>query len=232
MTRVRIPTRYRVRTHEPMNPAHADTIWDRIGTQLSNPSGVWGRMTGRVMGIANATPNSLAVAALEAQESECLLELGCGPGHALKALLRLPGVGRAIGLDWSDVMLAQSSRRNRAVFDSGRLALVRGDFAELPLEDGSVDRVLAVNTVYFMRDSTAVREARRVLRTGGRIVLYATHASVMRHWLFAGPDTHRLYDHDTLETLLVEAGFASESVHVESVDAGFGVKGLLATAEK
>ncbi|MGA7545352.1 MAG: class I SAM-dependent methyltransferase [Methyloceanibacter sp.] len=184
------------------------------------------------MAIANAKPNTLAVAALGMRDGESLLELGCGPGYALQELLRLPHLARVIGLDSSEVMLAQASRRNRLAVEVGRLALIRGDFARLPFVDEVADAVLAVNVVYFMHSSAAVREARRVLRPGGRIVLYATDRSAMRRWPFAGPNTHRLFDHKRLTTLLIDAGFAADRIRIESVNAGFGIEGLLAVAQK
>jgi SAM-dependent methyltransferase len=207
-------------------------LWEGIGAQLRNPSGLWGRTTGSVMAVANAKPNTLAVAALGMREGESLLELGCGPGHALQELLRLPHLARVIGLDWSEVMLAQASRRNRLALEAGRLALIRGDFGGLPFVDEITDAVLAVNVVYFMHSSAAAREAHRVLRPGGRIVLYATHGSAMRRWPFAGYHTHRLFDHKRLTTLLIDAGFAVDRIRIEGVNAGFGIGGLLAVAQK
>ena len=165
------------------------------------------------------------------RDGESLIELGCGPGHALKALLRRPHLSFAIGLDWSETMLAQAARRNRSALDARRLALVRGDFAKLPLDDGTADAVLAVNVVYFMSASTVV-EARRVLRPGGRLVIYATHGSAMRRWPFACPHSHRLFDRKRLAALLVEAGFREERIRIDDVDAGFGVSGLLGVATK
>ena len=86
--------------------------------------------------------------------------------------------------------------------------------------------------VYFMANSTALGEARRVLRPGGRMVIYATHGSIMRRWPFTGPDTHRLFDHKRLKALLVDAGFARDCIRIETVDVGFAVPGLLAVVEK
>jgi SAM-dependent methyltransferase len=215
----------------PLRPS-LNAIWEGIGAQLRHPSGLFGRMTGRLMGVANAIPNSLAVAALGLRGGESVLELGCGPGHALRGLLRSPHLARAIGLDWSGVMLARAARRNRPALESGRLALVRGDFAKLPFSDNIADAILAVNVVYFMSGSAAGREAYRVLRPGGCIVLYATHGSAMRRWPFAGRHSHRLFDRKRLTALLVEAGFARDCVRIEEVDAGFGVMGLLAVARK
>jgi len=203
-----------------------------IGSQLRNPSGLWGWIVGRLMVFANAKPNGLAVAALGMGQGESVVELGCGPGHALQTLLRLPHHAQVIGLDWSEVMLAHSSRRNRLALKAGRLVLVRGDFARLPFKNESADAILAVNVVYFMSSSAAIREAHRILRPGGRIVLYATHGSVMRRWLFAGCHTHRLFDRKRLNALLMDAGFAADYIRIEAVGAGFGIVGLLAVAEK
>ncbi len=210
----------------------SNRLWEGIGAQLRHPSGLFGKLAGSAMVFANAKPNTLAIAALSLRAGESLLELGCGPGRALQQLLACPHLARAIGLDWSDVMLAQASRRNRPAFDAGRLALVRGDFARLPFIAEFVDAILAVNVAYFMDSPAAVHEARRVLRPGGRIVLFATHRSAMRNWPFAGAHSHRLFDHAGLTALLIDAGFAAECIHIESVNAGFGVLGLLAVAHK
>jgi SAM-dependent methyltransferase len=209
-----------------------DAVWHGIGKQLRSPSGAWGQVTGRAMALANARPNALAIAALGIKDGESLLELGCGPGRALQGLLRAPELKRTIGLDWSEVMLAQAARRNRAAIEAGRLDLVRGDFTTLPFADESADAVLAVNVAYFMQSSGALREARRVLRPLGRIALYATDREAMSRWPFAGPDTHRLFDRDLIAALFVDAGFARDCVDIEGVNAGFGVAGLLAVAQK
>ncbi len=187
---------------------------------------------GRAMSLANARPNALCVSALRLKDGESLLELGCGPGRALQGMVRSPQLERVIGIDWSEVMLAQAARRNRAALEAGRLALVRGDFAKLPFSDEIADAVLAVNVAYFMQSSATLREAHRVLRRGGRIVLYATDERAMRRWPFAGPETHRLFDHDQFFALLFDAGFPRDRISIDRVNAGFGVTGLVAVAHK
>jgi SAM-dependent methyltransferase len=188
-------------------------------------------MTGSLMGFANAKPNAIALAALDLGDGESLIELGCGPGHALQSLLRAPRLTQAIGLDWSETMLAQAARRNRLALEAGRLALVRADFANLPFNDEIADAVLAVNVIYFM-SASSVGEARRVLRPGGRLVVYATHGSAMRRWPFASSHSHRLFDRKRLAFLLAEAGFARDRIRIDDVDTGFGVAGLLGVATK
>jgi len=209
----------------------AGAFWQGVGAQLRHPSGLFGRMAGSLMGLANAKPNAVALAALDLVAGESLIELGCGPGQALQSLLRAQRLKQAVGLDWSETMLAQAARRNRLALEVGRLTLVRGDFAKLPFDDEIADAVLAVNVIYFM-SASSVGEARRVLRPGGRLVVYATHGSAMRRWPFAGRHSHRLFDRKRLADLLAEARFARECIRIDDVNAGFGVSGLLAVATK
>jgi len=183
------------------------------------------------MGLVNAKPNAAALAVLDLGDGDSLIELGCGPGHALQSLLRARHLKQAVGLDWSETMLAQASRRNRLALEAGRLALVRGDCAKLPFSDDSADAVLAVNVVYFM-SASSISEARRVLRPGGRLAVYATHGSAMRRWPFASRHSHRLFDRKRLAALLAEAGFMPNRIRIDDVDAGFGVIGLIGVATK
>jgi SAM-dependent methyltransferase len=209
----------------------ASSFWQGVGAQLRNPSGLFGRMAGSLMGLVNAKPNAVALAALDLGDGDSLIELGCGPGHALQSLLRARRLKQAVGLDWSETMLAQAARRNRLALEAGRLALVRADFAKLPFDNETADAVLAVNVIYFM-SASSIGEARRVLRLGGRLAVYATHGSAMRRWPFASRHSHRLFDRKRLAALLAEAGFTRDRIRIDEVDAGFGVTGLLGVATK
>jgi SAM-dependent methyltransferase len=60
------------------------------------------------------------------------------------------------------------------------LRLSRGSLTALPLEDGSVDALITVNTVYFISElDAACRELTRVLRQGGRVVIGIGDPEVM-----------------------------------------------------
>jgi SAM-dependent methyltransferase len=210
-----------------------DSVWKAIGRQLHHPSGLGGRVIGHAMAIANRRPNRMAIDALEIVPGYIVLELGFGPGRAVKQMASLIGDGRVLGIDQSATMLALASRHNRRAITSGRVALRHGTFDALPWPTASVDKVLAVNTAYFFgADAVEIQEARRVLRLGGLLVLYATDASVMARWKFSGPDTHRTFDRDGLAALLRTGGFADNDITVLPVHAGFGITGLLAVARK
>ncbi len=106
------------------------------------------------------------------QPTDRVIELGCGPGVAVAALASQASQGLVIGVDHSEVMISQASRRNAAAIRAGRVRLVHAPVEHLELIDGPFDAALAVNTVGFWPDpQVRLREIGQVLRTGGRIAL-------------------------------------------------------------
>jgi SAM-dependent methyltransferase len=208
-------------------------FWEGAGRQLSCPIGRWGRLTGRLMAVVNRQPNRLAIEALRVAPTDTVLELGFGPGAGIKALSALASRGLVLGIDRSPEMVAQASRANRRPIREGRVRLMQGCFASLPWQAETVDKILAVNTVYFFGPQGAeVREAWRVLRPGGVMAIYATHRSTMQRWKFSGPNTHRLVDVDELHALAISGGFGSADLDIHSLTLPYGIHGMIATMRK
>jgi SAM-dependent methyltransferase len=209
------------------------TIWTGIGEQLRSPSGRYGRLIGRLMALINAGPNRLAIEALQVRPGDTVLELGFGPGRAIAGLARRANRGRVLGIDQSLEMLDLAMRANRKAIVDGRVRLRLGRFDRLPYDDASADRILAVNVAYFFdAEGREVAELHRVLRPGGRAVVYVTDRASMASWKFSGPDTHRLYDADELRGLLRRGGFSHKQIAVSEVRLPLGVSGLVAVAAK
>ncbi|MDZ5650067.1 class I SAM-dependent methyltransferase [Nitrospirillum sp. BR 11828] len=206
--------------------------WHGLGRQLRHPTGLWGHLLGRLMNRVNAAPNRAAISALAPRPGDTLLELGFGPGHGLALAVSAVGTaGMVHGVDQSAVMLRQAGRLNRQALAAGRLHLHLGRFDALPLAAASVDGILAVNVAYFWREPARVLgEVRRVLRPGGRLVVYVTDAATMRRWPFALTGTHRLFTAIDLMDMLVEGGFPANGVSVAPLSLGHGMTGLIAIA--
>lgn len=91
-----------------------------------------------------------------------MLDIACGPGFvASRAAMR--GAG-ATGLDFSPAMLAVARSYVEAInFD-------QGDAEALPYADGEFDAVVSNFGIHHVpRPALALREAHRVLRSGGRV---------------------------------------------------------------
>jgi SAM-dependent methyltransferase len=124
-------------------------------------------------------------------------------------------------------MLRQAANMNQAAIARGRVVLLQGSFSPLPWIDSTFDKILMVNVAYFF-DSNGqdVAEVYRVLRLGGRIVIYVSK------WPFAGPETHRIYDRNDLRDLLEGAGFRRSDIKIADLQLPLGIQGLLAIATK
>lgn len=103
---------------------------------------------------------------------ETVLDLGSGAGtDVLISARRVAPGGRAIGLDMTDEMLALA-RQNAADAGIGNAEFLKGYLEEIPLPDASVDVVISNCVINLAADkATALREAARVLRPGGRFAV-------------------------------------------------------------
>lgn len=109
------------------------------------------------------------VAAAAPNGHERALDLGSGAGHTALALA--PHVASVIAVDLSDDMLAQGARL-AAERGIANISFVRGDVERLELPDASFDIVTSrYSAHHYPNPLAALREAARVLRPGGALLL-------------------------------------------------------------
>ncbi|MBD0282217.1 MAG: methyltransferase domain-containing protein [Thermoleophilaceae bacterium] len=121
---------------------------------------------------SNRRRNAWAVSLLDVQRDDRVLEIGFGPGVAIRELARLAADGYVCGLDHSEVMLRQARKRNAEGLRRGRVELRLGCVERLPAFEAPFDKILAVNALQFWYQPVEpLRELRRVLRSGGRIAV-------------------------------------------------------------
>ena len=105
------------------------------------------------------------------------LDLACGSGNYTAALAARGG--RWSGLDVSTTMLEQARHKGAAVH------WLHGDAAAPPFADSRFDGVLCTLAIHHFTSLDApFAQAHRVLRQGGRFVIFTAFAEQMRHyWL-------------------------------------------------
>ena len=103
---------------------------------------------------------------------QAVLDVGCGPGTDVFDMVELVGpAGRLVGLDASEVMVAEARRRlnERDV----PITFEVGDVESLPFPDESFDVCRAERLLEHLPDAErALTEMVRVTRPGGRIVVF------------------------------------------------------------
>ncbi|WP_281964533.1 class I SAM-dependent methyltransferase [Serinicoccus marinus] len=142
--------------------------------------GRYGPLTARAYDLLSGEPvyvvgRRLAIPALGLRPGERVLDVGCGTGLNLSALMHDVGpTGLVVGLDRSAAMLGRAGRR-RTRSQDGRLRLVEGDMTDpRALVEAAAgrafDAVLFTYSLSLAPDpGQAWRAVRDVLRSGARV---------------------------------------------------------------
>jgi ubiquinone/menaquinone biosynthesis C-methylase UbiE len=184
-----------------------------IVKQFGEPRGFAGVIVGWVLGhrSSNVRRNRWVVTQLDLRLSDRVLEVGFGPGIAIEAFAEALPHGHVYGIDHSEVMVRQATRRNRKAVRSGIVELTRTSVDELPALGQPLDAILAVNSMWFWPEpAKRLNELRSLLRSGGRIAITS-----QPRWKGATADTSRAQAADT-QSALDAAGFTN--MRVETLD--------------
>ena len=91
------------------------------------------------------------------------LDVGCGTGQSALALTEL--ADEVLGIESSAAMVEQTVSRDKLRFELGMAE-------SLPVDTASVDIVTVSSAFHWFHKSEFLDEAKRVLRLGGRLVIY------------------------------------------------------------
>lgn len=149
---------------------------EHLVSQFGQPTGCWGGIAGRIMAWrpSNRARNRWTIEVLNVRRDDRVLEIGCGPGLALRWLSELTVDGFVAGIDHAEVMVQQARRRNAKALEAGKVCVRQQAVEELVLLNlpAPFDKIMAVNVQMFWDEPVAVlKNLRRFLRPGGCIAL-------------------------------------------------------------
>jgi SAM-dependent methyltransferase len=150
------------------------TVVGAVVSQFHHPQGAAGRLVGWEMAMrpSNRRRNRWAVSLLDIQPTDRFLEIGFGPGLAVREAARRATCGQVVGVDHSAEMLRQATRRNRDTVRTGQVTLYQAAVDALPLLESSFDKVLVVNSLGFWPGPVdRLIEIRSMMSEGGVIAI-------------------------------------------------------------
>ena len=121
-----------------------------------------------IMGLGCGNPVALA----SLKEGETVLDLGSGGGIDVFLAARNVGTkGKVIGVDMTEEMI-QKAKNTASKHGYENVEFRLGEIENLPVENNSIDVIISNCVINLSTDKEKVfREAHRVLRPGGRIMI-------------------------------------------------------------
>ena len=140
--------------------------------QVRKPTRGIGRLFLKGMNTAHSALTDWGLGHVVIGKGFTILDVGCGGGRTVAKLAALASEGKVHGIDYSAESVAASRRENAEAIAAGRVEIEPASVSRLPFPDDHFDLVTAVETQYYWpRPVDDMREIRRVLKPGARLVV-------------------------------------------------------------
>ena len=140
--------------------------------QFGKPTGTLGRFVGWLMSFKNKDRAMWTFESVKLKPADIVLEVGYGPGSTFKKVADNLTTGFIAGIDHSDAMFRQASKRNRKHIVRNQAKLECGTVWDLKYPENYFDTIFGSNVHFFWENP--VNEFRKLvslLKPNGRLVM-------------------------------------------------------------
>lgn len=188
--------------------------------QCMKPHGEEGIETIKNMNVNHRDISEFAFECIDVNDNDRILDIGCGGGVNIEKFLKLTS-GNVDGLDYSEVSVAETIKRNQNAVDSERCNVIYADVKDMPIGDETYNLVTAFETVYFWPDiEDTFTEVSRIIKPNGQFMIAqgtdGNHPDDEK-WLNT-VEGMSIYTAPELEKYLLDAGFSDVDVFKKEND--------------
>ena len=162
-----------------------------------------------LMNYSNAQVSIDIVNRMKVKKTDHVLELGVGNGLAIKEIAKISGnnvIGIEISAEFRRNLLRMKLPKNIVILENDAKDLSN----EIP--DGSIDKLLAINVIYFLKPiEEYILEFKRILKKGGIGYLGCKFESIKNFDIEVAPNR----DEGAIITQLLNLGFSASSEFID-----------------
>jgi ubiquinone/menaquinone biosynthesis C-methylase UbiE len=162
-----------------------------------------------LMNYSNAQVSIDIVNRMNLKTTDHVLELGVGNGLAIKEIAKISEnkiIGIEISAEFRKKLLNKQLPKNIVILDNDAKDLSN----EIP--DGSIDKLLAINVIYFLKPiEEYILEFKRILKKGGIGYLGCKFESIKNFDIEVAPNR----DEGAIITQLLKLGFSASSEFID-----------------
>jgi len=157
-----------------------------------------------------------ALAMLDVQQGDRVLDVGSGTGFATEGLLQYTDDVHAL-----DQSVHQMEKAFEKFGKRDSVRFYRGDAERLPFADDSFDVVWSSGSIeYWPNPVAALREFRRVVKPGGKVLVVGPDAPKTGAFQMLADAIMLFYDEDEADRMFTEAGFEDFEHHIQQARPG------------
>jgi cyclopropane fatty-acyl-phospholipid synthase-like methyltransferase len=193
-----------------------------IGNQFRKPTGFFGKIISRVMAKGNSAAYDKIIRELDIKPHDRILEIGYGPGIGVERIASAYDCFVA-GIDFSELMFMEASRRNKKHIERKKVELHHGDFLRWDPGTGRFDRIFCTNVIYFWNNlDKPFEKIYQGLNAGGMICIFMVHQADLDKFKFTKDGIFNRYSIEQVAGCLTLAGFRDVGY---TFDKGYIIKG-------
>ena len=142
--------------------------------QVRKPHKWIGRPFLWIMNVSHSALTNWGLRQVAIEKSFKVLDIGCGGGRTIQKLAAIATDGHVCGVDYASGSVSVSRAKNAELLKAGRVEIREASVSHLPFPDEMFDLATAIETQYYWFDLVNdMKEVRRVLKPGGRLVVIA-----------------------------------------------------------
>ena len=187
-----------------------------IGNQFRRPAGLLGRIISRIMIKGNSYEYDKLIPELDIRPNQRLLEIGYGHGLGIERISSKYDCF-VDGIDFSELMLKEATKRNRNHIQNKKVELFHGDFLVAKMNPDKYDRVFCLNVIYFWDNlDLPFLKIKTALKDGGLLCMFMAHKDFIAKMKFTLDGIFNKYAIDEVVSKLISAGFVDITYDLEN----------------